>query len=65
MEITSYVELTPAQEHTLEAFKRVVVRTALLTPTVVATFSTFQAQDVKATIDLNGVIESIRFVERR
>ena len=65
MKITSYVELTPAQEHTLDAFKSVVVRTALLTPTVVATFSTFQVQDVKVTIDQNGVIESVMVDERR
>lgn len=63
MKITSYVELTPAQEHTLDAFNNIVVRTSLLTPTVVATFSTFQAQDVKATIDQNGVIESVMLDE--
>ncbi|MBA7551431.1 hypothetical protein ES705_43971 [subsurface metagenome] len=60
MKITSYVELTPAQEKTLEALETVIVRTSLLQPTVVATIRTFQAQEVKLTIDTNGVIQHMQ-----
>jgi hypothetical protein len=59
MKITSYVELTPAQMKAIEAFENVVVRTSLLNPTVVATFTTFQRQQVKVTIDGSGVIEYV------
>ncbi len=59
MKITSYVELTPAQEKTLEALETVTVRTSLIQPTVVATIRTFQAQEVKLTIDTNGVIQHV------
>lgn len=59
MRITSYIELTPTQEKTLEAFDRTIVRTSLIEPTVVATFTTFQAQDVKVTIDASGVIKAV------
>lgn len=59
MYIKTYVDLTPAQEHTLEAFKKVVVRTALFKPLVLATFETFQAQKVKVVIDDIGVIQNI------
>lgn len=59
MKITSYVELTPAQEKTLEALETVIVRTSLIQPTVVATIRTFQAQEVKLTIDANGVIQHV------
>ena len=58
MKITSYVELTPAQEKTIEALERVTVRTSLIRPTVVATIRTFQVQEVKLTIDADGVITS-------
>jgi hypothetical protein len=60
VKITSYVELTPAQEKTLEALETVIVRTSLLQPTVVATIRTFQAQEVKLTIDTNGVIQHMQ-----
>ena len=60
MKITSYVELTPAQEKTLKALETVIVRTSLLQPTVVATIRTFQAQEVKLTIDTNGVIQHVQ-----
>ena len=60
MNITSYVELTPAQEKTLKALETVIVRTSLLQPTVVATIRTFQAQEVKLTIDTNGVIQHVQ-----
>jgi len=56
VKIMSYVELTPAQEKTIEALETVTVRTSLLQPTVVATIRTFQVQEVKLTIDANGVI---------
>ena len=56
MKITSYVDLTPAQEKTIEALETVTVRTSLIKPTVVATIRTFQVQEVKLTIDANGVI---------
>ena len=59
MKITSYVELTPAQEKTLAALETVTVRTSLIQPTVVATIRTFQAQEVKLTIDTNGVIQHV------
>ncbi|GAI70583.1 unnamed protein product [marine sediment metagenome] len=57
MKITSYVELTPAQEKTLEALETVTVRTSLIQPTVVATIHTFQVQEVKLTIGADGVIQ--------
>ena len=56
MKITSYVELTPAQEKAIEALETVTVRTSLIQPTVVATIRTFQVQEVKLTIDADGVI---------
>ena len=56
MKIMSYVELTPAQEKTIEALETVTVRASLLQPTVVATIRTFQVQEVKLTIDADGVI---------
>jgi hypothetical protein len=59
MLITSFVELTPAQRLVLEAFDSIEVRTALLKPSVVATIKTFQAQDIKVTIDANGIIENV------
>jgi len=58
VKITSYVELTPAQEKALEALETVTVRTSLIQPTVVATIRTFQVQEVKLTIDADGVITS-------
>jgi len=57
VKITSYVELTPAQEKTLEALETVTVRTSLIQPTVVATIHTFQVQEVKLTIGADGVIQ--------
>jgi hypothetical protein len=59
MLITSFVELTPAQRLVLEVFESIEVRTALLKPSVVATVKTFQAQDIKVTIDANGIIEAV------
>lgn len=59
MKITSYVELTAAQEKAIEALDTVVVRTSLIQPTVVATIRTFQAQEVKLTIDADGIIENV------
>ena len=60
MKITSYVELTPAQEKTLEALERVTVRSPLIQPSVVATIRTFQAQEVKICIDTNGIIQDVQ-----
>ena len=60
MKITSYVELTPAQEKTLEALEMVTVRTSLIQPAVVATIRTFQAQEVKVCIDTNGIIQDVQ-----
>ena len=65
MKITTYIELTPAQEHTIQDFQNVVVRADLAVPQVVATFRTFQAQDVKATIDENGGIKSVTLTDVR
>ena len=59
MKITSYVELTPAQEKALEALETVIVKTSLIQPTVVATIRTFQAQEVKLTIGADGVIQHV------
>ena len=59
MKIMSYVELTPAQEKTLEALETVTVRTSLIQPTVVATIRTFQVQEVKLTIGADGVIQHV------
>ncbi|MBA7555479.1 hypothetical protein ES705_48143 [subsurface metagenome] len=63
MKITSYVELTPAQEKTLEALETVTVRTSLIQPTVVATIRTFQVQEVKLTIGADGVIQHVEVVD--
>ena len=63
MKITSYVELTPAQEKTLEALETVIVRTSLIQPTVLATIRTFQVQEVKLTIDADGVIQHVEVVD--
>ena len=60
MKITSYVELTPAQEKTLEALERVTVRSPLIQPSAVATIRTFQAQEVKLCIDTNGIIQNVQ-----
>ena len=59
MKITSYVELTPAQEKTIEALETVSVRTALIKPAVVATIRTFAAQEIKITIAADGGIEDV------
>ena len=59
MKITSYVELTPAQEKAIEALEAVTVRTSLIKPTVVATIRTFQMQEVKITIGADGVIQHV------
>ena len=60
MKIISYVELTPAQVKTIEALERVTVRSPLIQPSVVATIRTFQAQEVKITIDASGVIRNVQ-----
>ena len=59
MKITTYVELTSAQEKTLEALETVTVRTALVKPAVVAIIRTFAAQEVKITIAADGGIEDV------
>jgi len=59
VKIISYVELTPAQVKTIEALERVTVRSPLIQPSVVATIRTFQAQEVKLTIDADGIIENV------
>jgi len=63
VKITSYVELTPAQEKALEALETVTVRTSLIRPTVVATIRTFQVQEVKLTIGADGVIQHVEVVD--
>ena len=65
MKITSYVELTPAQEKTLEALETVTVRTSLIQPTVVATIRTFQVQEVELTIGADGVIQHVEVQDVR
>ncbi|GAH55247.1 unnamed protein product [marine sediment metagenome] len=59
MIIISFVELTPAQKRVLEGLQNVTVRVALINPYVVATVRTFQQQEVKLTLDPNGVIEHV------
>ena len=59
MKITTYVELTPAQEKAIDGFQNVVVTAALAKPFVVATFTTFLAQEVRLTLSEDGVIENI------
>ncbi len=59
MKITSYVELTAAQEKTLESLETVTVRTSLIKPYVVATIRTFQAQNVRLTIDADGIVNHV------
>ena len=54
MKITSYVPLTPSQEQTIEAFEKVEVRTSLIEPTIVATFTTPELQTVKVHDKLFG-----------
>jgi len=63
MKITSYVPLTPSQEKTLESFEKVEVRTDLTKPTVVATFTTPELQEIKVTINSLGIIENVSLVE--
>ena len=63
MRITTYVELTPAQECVLEGLQNVTVRAALINPCVVATVRTFQNQEVKLTLDPNGVIEHVELIQ--
>jgi len=63
MDILSYIPLTPAQIHALYDFRKVVVRTGLTKPEVVATFTTFQAQEIKVTMDKSGVIKSVTLQE--
>ena len=60
MNIITHVELTPAQNKTLEALETVTVRTSLIQPAVVATIRTFQAQEVKICIDTNGIIQDVQ-----
>jgi len=59
VKITSYVELTQAQEKTIKDLETVVVRAVLTRPVVVATVRTSLAQEVKLTIDADGIIESV------
>jgi len=63
MKIITYVELTPAQECVLDGLQNVTVRTALQNPFVVATVRTFQHQEVKLTLDPNGVIEHVELAQ--
>jgi hypothetical protein len=64
MKITTYVELTPAQEKAIEGFQDVVVKTALARPFVVATFTTFLAQEVKVTLSEDGAIENVAWGDK-
>jgi hypothetical protein len=63
MKIISYVPLTRMQEETLEAFEKVEVRTSLIEPTVVATFTTPELQEIKVTINSLGIVENVNLVE--
>jgi len=64
MKITTYVDLTPAQEKAIEGFQVVVVRTALAKPFVVSTFTTFLAQEVKVTLSEDGAIENVAWGDK-
>ena len=59
MMITTYIELNPAQESAIKSFENVTVRTALIKPYVVATFKSFNGQEVKVTIDDMGIITHV------
>jgi hypothetical protein len=69
MHIMSHVDLTSAQEHAIRDFELVIVDDARdkdvdswrKLPCAVAAFKTFQGQEVKVTIDKNGVINHIEF----
>lgn len=69
MHIISHVDLTPAQEHAIEAFERAIVEeqsqylvvNGECLECIVATFKTFQGQEVKITLDKNGVINHVEF----
>lgn len=63
MKIISYAPLTRMQEETLKIFERVEIRTSLIAPTVVATFTTPELQEVKVTINSLGIIENASLVE--
>lgn len=64
MKILTYAELSPAQEKAIEGFQDVVVKNALAKPYVVATFTTFQAQEVRVTLSEDGVIENIAWGDK-
>lgn len=59
MKIMSYVELTPAQEKTLDSLEKVVVRAAFNKSSIEATIRTFQQQNLILTMDADGVIEDV------
>jgi len=63
MRIVSYVPLTPAQVRLFDDLEHVEVRTALIAPDVVATIKTFQAQQIKLTVDESGVIKHLELID--
>jgi len=62
--IISHVCLTPAQIKAIDGFQFAVVRTELSKPCVVVTFTTFQAQEVKVTLNKAGVIENVTWGDK-
>jgi len=63
MKIISHVPLTKSQEATIESFEKVEVRTSLIEPTIIATFTTLELQEIKVTINSLGIIENVSLVE--
>ncbi len=64
MRITIYnAELSKSQELTIDALNDIVVRPALINPSVVATMTTALGQAVKVTIDIDGIIRGIELKE--
>jgi hypothetical protein len=62
MQITTYIELNPAQEEALKAFEKVTVRTALIKPYAIATFKSFNGQGIQLTIDELGIIKHVELI---
>lgn len=63
MRIVSYVSLTPAQVRLFDDLEHVEVRTALISPDVIATIKTFQDQRIQLTIDESGVIKHLELID--
>ncbi len=63
MKIISYIPLTRMQDAILDEFQKIEVRPALTKPSVVATIKTSLRQEIKVTINSEGIIEHVKLVE--